>query len=253
MLARATLESLLKDHKLDRTLAVFPALRPTGPLEDQVIQTRHARADQCLEGGWPRGHLSELCGSPSAGRTTLLLGALAAATGGGELAALVDAADRFDPAPAAARGVVLERLLWVRGRVSDRRRLAHVRGDRSLTQAIRAFDLVLRAGGFALVVLDLSGVPPRVIKGLPFTTWLRLGRVVEGSRTSALVLVDSPAARSAGGVSLELTAAPARWRGQSPASRVFDGPSIAPRLRGFKRMSSASEQVRRGAGGAGDR
>lgn len=245
MLARATLESLLKDHKLDRTLAVFPALRHAGPLEDQVIQTRHARADQCLEGGWPRGHLSELCGPPSAGRTTLLLGTLAAATGG-ELAALVDAADRFDPAPAAARGVVLDRLLWVRGRVPDRRRIVYEpggsassprRGDRPLTQAIRAFDLILRAGGFALVVLDLSGVPARVIKGLPFTTWLRLGRIVEGSRTSALVLVDSPAARSAGGVSLELTGAPARWRGQSAASRVFDGPSIAPRLRGFKRVA----------------
>ena len=86
------------------------------------------------------------------------------------------------------------------------------------------------------MVLDLSGVPMRVIKGLPFTTWLRLGRIVEGSRTAALVLVDTPTARSAGGVSLELTAAPARWRGQSAASRVFDGPSIAPRLRGFKRI-----------------
>jgi len=246
MLARATLESLLKDHKLDRTLAVFPALRQTGLLEDQVIQTRHARADQCLEGGWPRGHLSELCGPSSAGRTTLLLGALAAATGGGELAALVDAADRFDPAPAAARGVVLERLLWVRGSLTgsmgSTRSIGsigarvHPYAGRALTQAIRAFDLILRAGGFALVALDLSGVPPRVIKGLPFTTWLRLGRSVEGSRTAALVLVDSPAARSAGGVSLELTAAPARWRGQSAASRVFDGPSIAPRLRGFKRV-----------------
>src|SRR5687767_12504486 len=120
MLARATLESLLRDRKLDRTLAVFPALRPTVPLEDQVIATGHGRADQCLEGGWPRGHLSELCGPPSAGRTTILIGSLAAATRGGELAALVDAADRFDPVPAAARGLVLEHLLWVRGNVSDR-------------------------------------------------------------------------------------------------------------------------------------
>jgi len=31
MLARATLESLLKDRKLDQTLAVFPALRPAAP------------------------------------------------------------------------------------------------------------------------------------------------------------------------------------------------------------------------------
>jgi hypothetical protein len=237
MLARATLESLLKDRKLDRTLAVFPPLRPSAPVEDLVIRTGHARSDQALEGGWPRGQLSDLCGAPSAGRTTLLMGSLAAATGGGELAALVDAADRFDPGPAVARGVVLERLLWVRGTVSDRRTLAHVRGDKSLTQSIRAFDLVLRAGGFALVVLDLSGVPVRTIKRLPFTTWLRLARSVEDTRTAALVMADEPLARSAGGVSLELQAAPARWRGQSDLSRVFDGPSLAPRLRGFKRAA----------------
>jgi hypothetical protein len=109
------------------------------------------------------------------------------------------------------------------------------RRDRSLTQSLRAFDLVLRAGGFAIAVLDLSGVSARVIKRLPFTTWLRLGRIVEGSRTAALVMVDAPTARSAGGVSLELQPAPARWRGQSDLSRVFDGPALAPRLRGFKR------------------
>jgi hypothetical protein len=256
MLARATLESLLKDRKLDRTLAVFPALRPAGPVEDLVIRTGHARADQALEGGWPRGHLSELSGPLSAGRTSLLIGTLAAATGGGELAALVDAVDRFDPAPAAARGVVLQRLLWVRGTLADStgstRSMSSTGSswrpgaDRALTQAIRAFDLILRAGGFAIAVLDLSGVPSRTIKRLPFTTWLRLGRSIEGSRTAALLVADMPTARSAGGVSLELQAAPARWRGQSDQSRVFDGPALAPRLRGFKR---AGRDVSAGGGG----
>ncbi|MDQ3169338.1 MAG: DNA recombination/repair protein RecA, partial [Acidobacteriota bacterium] len=113
MLARATLESLLRAHKLDRTLAVFPTGLGGAPASETVA-TGHARADQCLEGGWPRGHLSVLCGPLSAGRTTLIVGTLAAVTRAGELAALVDAADRFDPVPAAARGVVLERVLWVR-------------------------------------------------------------------------------------------------------------------------------------------
>ncbi|MDQ3071550.1 MAG: DNA recombination/repair protein RecA, partial [Acidobacteriota bacterium] len=237
MLARAALESLLRDHKLDRTLAVFPATRPVAPVEDRVVPTGHARADQSLDGGWPRGHLSELCGPLSAGRSSLLVSTLAAVTGQGELAALVDAADGFDPVPAAARGVVLERVLWVRGLTlsGGPARAAHPLRDRSLTQAVRAFDLILRAGGFAVAVLDLSGIPARAIARLPFTTWLRLGRGVEGSRTAALVMVDAPVARSAGGVSLELQAAPARWRGQSDISRLFDGPSLAPRLRGFRR------------------
>lgn len=261
MLARATLESLLRERKLDRTIAVFPPLRPLTPSADLVVPTGHPRVDQCLEGGWPRGHLSEVCGLPGAGRTTLVIGTLERATREGELAALIDATDRFDPAPAAARGVVLERLLWVRGVVSDRslwidvgearvsgarhgapasdraRRGAGApaREIRPLTQALRAFDLILRAGGFAVAVLDVSGVPARVLKRLPFTTWLRLGRSVEGSKTAAVVMVDAPLARSAGGASLALQPAPARWRGQSDISRLFDGPSLAPRLRGFRR------------------
>jgi hypothetical protein len=236
MLARATLESLLREHKLDNTLAVFPSGRSAGRAGDAMVSTGHARADQCLEGGWPRGHLSELCGPMSAGRTTLMVGTLAAVTGAGELAALVDATDRFDPVPAAARGVVLPRLLWVRGHVGEGRTLAHVRGTTPLTQAIRAFDLILRAGGFAAVVLDLSGVPARALRSLPFTTWLRLGRSVEGSRTAAVLVVETPSARSAGGVSLALQPAPARWRGQSDVSRVVDGPAVAPRARGFRRV-----------------
>ena len=97
----------------------------------------------------------------------------------------------------------------------------------------RTLDLILRAGGFAAVVLDLSGVPARALGGLPLTTWLRLGRSVEGSRTAALVGADAPVARSAGGASLELQPAPARWRGTSV--RIFEGPSIAPRMRGFRK------------------
>lgn len=241
MLARATLESLLRDRKLDRTLAVFPGGAAARADRTDALATGHPRADQALDGGWPRGHLSVVSGSASAGRTSLVIGSLAAATGGGELAALVDAADRFDPPAASARGVVLERLLWIRGTLgalgtpgatgSSRRPGV----ERALTQSVRAFDLVLRAGGFALVVLDVSGVPPRAMAGLPLTTWLRLGRVVEGSRTAALVMADEPVARSAGGVSLELQRSPARWRGTSPASRLFDGPALAPRLRGFRK------------------
>jgi hypothetical protein len=67
-----------------------------------------------LGGGFPRGGLSEIAGPPSSGRTSLALALLAAATARGEVAALVDAADAFDPPSAEAAGVALARLLWVR-------------------------------------------------------------------------------------------------------------------------------------------
>src|SRR6201997_3467371 len=67
-----------------------------------------------LTGGLPRGCLTEICGPASSGRTTLLLAALAAATRRGEFCVVVDASDALDPHSAAATGVDLDRLLWVR-------------------------------------------------------------------------------------------------------------------------------------------
>jgi len=71
-------------------------------------------AIDALTGGLPRGCLTEICGHASSGRTTLLLAALAAATRRGEFCVVVDASDALDPHSAAAAGVELDRLLWVR-------------------------------------------------------------------------------------------------------------------------------------------
>ena len=67
-----------------------------------------------LAGGLPRGCLSEICGPASSGRTSVLLAALAAATRRQEVCALVDTTDALDAVSAAAAGVELEKLLWIR-------------------------------------------------------------------------------------------------------------------------------------------
>src|SRR5580698_8547481 len=61
-----------------------------------------------LAGGLPRGGLTEICGPPCSGRTSVLLSALALRTAEGETCALIDARDSFDPAVASAAGVALE-------------------------------------------------------------------------------------------------------------------------------------------------
>jgi recombination protein RecA len=71
-------------------------------------------AIDALTGGLPRGCLTEVCGPASSGRTTLLLAALAAATRRGEFCVIVDASATLDPQSAAAAGVELGQLLWVR-------------------------------------------------------------------------------------------------------------------------------------------
>ena len=57
-----------------------------------------------LTGGLPRGGLTEICGPPCSGRTSVLLAALAARTTQGEACALVDGRDGFDPQSAEAAG-----------------------------------------------------------------------------------------------------------------------------------------------------
>ena len=112
--ALAGLETALRARKLDRTLTT--ALPPLERHDaSALIATDVAALDACLRGGVPRGQLSEIVGPHSSGRTTLVLQAMAASTRRGEIAAFVDTFDRLDVASAAAAGIDLDRLLWVRG------------------------------------------------------------------------------------------------------------------------------------------
>jgi RecA/RadA recombinase len=205
-LARADLESLLHTRNLDRTLTragndvmgARPAL--------EYASTGHAGLDVRLQGGIPRGQLSELVGPRSSGRTALTLRMLAAATARGELVALVDALDMLDVESAAAAGVDLDRLLWVRGFVVPNPGLCRDMNHRALVQAIRAFTLVLEAGNFGLVVFDAGEAPADAIRRLPFTTWLRLQRMAAASATACLLVGADRMSRSPNGLSLQASA-----------------------------------------------
>ena len=216
--ARAALETLLRDRKLDTTLTTAVPL--DWGEDGTCVPTGVPPLDAELRGGVPRGHVSEIVGPRSAGRTSVLRALMAEATRRGELVTLVDTLDRFDPASAAAGGVDLTRVLWVRGHdvplsqqalepgwEPSRPRAGRTRDSvvgRALDRAVKAVNLVLQAGGFGLVALDLADMPVDALRDLPFTTWMRLQRVVGGSDTACVIVADLPLARSAGGVSLRL-------------------------------------------------
>ena len=226
--ALAILEAALRDRKLDRTLTTaLPPLERRDPAA--LVSTDIAALDRCLRGGLPRGQLSELVGPRSAGRTTVLLQMLAAATRRGEVVALVDTFDRLDVASAVAAGIALDRLLWIRGAAISRTEAGDDLRDRTLDRAVKALNLVLQAGGFGIVAIDLADVPAAAIKRLPFTTWLRVQRAVEGSDTACLLVGPEPLARSAGGLTLTLTARPA-WAGDADRSRRFGGLEVTTRV-----------------------
>jgi hypothetical protein len=204
-LARADLESLLHTKKLDRTLTHGP--RPG--LE--YASTGHAALDARLHGGVPRGQVSELIGPRSSGRTSLLFQMLAAATRRGELVALVDALDMFDVESAVDAGIDLNRVLWIRGFVVPNPGLCRDLNQRALVQAIRAFTLVLQAGQFGLVAFDAGEAPADTIRRLPFTTWLRVQRMVEGTQTACLLVGSDRMARSPAGLTLQAPALRSVW------------------------------------------
>src|SRR5262245_46800424 len=163
---------------------------------------------------------------------------------GGEIAALVDTFDRLDVASAAAAGIDLERLLWVRGpSISLGTSIAASLGpstafgtksasggqDAAVNRALKAVNLVLQAGGFGCVVLDLADVPPVALRRIPFTTWLRVQRIIDGSDTACVLIAPHPLARSAGGLTLSL-AGRVRWTGDADRSRHLTGADIDVRI-----------------------
>jgi recombination protein RecA len=212
---RAALESLLRSRKLDVTLTTAAPWAETPP--ERLAPTGCADLDTALGGGLRRGHLSEITGAASSGRSTLVMRAIAAATARGEMAALVDTCDTFDPPSAAACGVDLASLLWVRET-----------GD--AVRALKAFSLILQAGGFGVVVFDLADVAPSALRQFPYTTWMRVARTIDGSETVALLVGSDRLARSPGGVTIALPSTPPRWAGRVHRARLFAGVMPAPRV-----------------------
>ena len=227
MAARAAVEALLRERKLDRTLtSTLPerlgedAVAPLDqPALDQILAGRDGPQSKAAGGGLPRGQVSEVVGPASSGRTSVAWAALAAASRRGESIALIDTFDRFDPPTAQACGIVLSKLLWVRGQAVSKTQSAidpawlpgvrAVNGpgtfvERVIDRAIKALNLVVSSGVCTLVVIDLIDVPSPALRRLPASTWFRIERAIEGSDTAVLILAAQPIARSAGGRSITL-------------------------------------------------
>ena len=176
--------------------------RVVAPLEfrnRQVVETVSCgiRAIDELTGGLPRGCLTEIFGGACSGRTSLLLAALAARTGEGEVCALVDGKDAFDPSAALAAGLRLRQLLWVR--------------CKNIEQALRATDLLIQGGGFGLIALDLSDVAPRLVRQVQLNVWFRFRRAVEGAATILFLMAQESNAKACASLVLRMEDEAGTW------------------------------------------
>jgi len=189
-----------------------------------------------LAGGLPQGCLTEIYGQACSGRTGLMLAALAQSTGRESVCALVDTNDAFDPASAAAAGVRLERLLWVRC-------------GGNAEHALKAADLLVQSGGFGVVAMDLADAPAIQARRISMTSWFRLRRAVEHTPTVLLVVEQQPLAKTCASLTLEMRREKSMWPGAPGCSRLLRGMRIQVERRKPVPVLGASFESRCFAGG----
>jgi hypothetical protein len=219
------LRALLRDKGFAGTLPAMrvPALAGAA--------TGVKELDGLLTGGFPRGAITEIASALSAGGTSVALAATAMAAARGEAVAYVDATDSFHAESAMEAGVALRQLLLVRCRWPR--------------EAWDAVDLVVGAGGFGVIVLDLLGSnSPRQLREWQLRPWLKLQRRIENTSTALLVLAPHQPDRESGlcaqvpAMRLELARAQAQWEGQEGVSLVLRGLESKARL-AYQRSSAA--------------
>lgn len=180
-------------------------------------------------GGLPRGAVTEIFGPASSGRTSLLFSVLAYATTHEEICAVVDTHDVFAPAVAAHSGINFDQLLWVRCAAN-------------LEHAFKATDLLLHAGGFGLVALDLGDVSGKDARRIISSWWHRFKHTVENKPVSVVVLATESCVRSCAALSLELKGQ-SEWVSTNdvklPAAEIYSWDRRKP-----SRLANVNSQLR---------
>ena len=239
------LQTLLRRQGLGSSLPKSVTAYPPAP-------TGLADLDALIGGGLPRGEISEITGETSSGGTSVILSLLAEATARGEVAAYVDVSDCLDPLSAAAAGVDLERLLWVRcGQPGGVQFPTSVRGQQTSAHGIgnqqrngsipqplnrsaaqprkhgetawRAVNLTASAGGFGVIVLDLGGVSGRRLNPWRNRPWMRLMQTLKAGSTVFVILAPRRLTCGVSSLVVELNRCKTHWTGQRDISLLLDG------------------------------
>ena len=272
-----------------------------------LVPTGVGAVDEVIEGGLPVGALTEMVGAECSGRTSLALKFVAQVTRAEKVCAWVDVSDALSPESAAACGVDLARMLWVRCGVvrkptSQMRDVEHpplgwngfavpkkyfvakpvvkglhgggmgghprgevkgmdaavrgllgqefaprcaepqrrvrvererveqvhfVAGEQAkivgpssvgkpwgrIEQALKVTDLLLQAGGFGAIVLDMGGLAPEHVSRIPLATWFRYRAGAERTQACVLLLTQHACAKSSSGLVLRMASGEAMTAG----------------------------------------
>ncbi|WP_260735489.1 DNA recombination/repair protein RecA [Tunturiibacter lichenicola] len=188
----------------------------------ELFATGVTAVDEILGGGIPRGCITEVSGGASTGKTSFALSAIASITRLGNACGWVDVNDALSPETAAAAGVELRRLLWLRVSAERGKRVADKPWSR-LEQGLKATDLLLQTGGFGAIVLDMSDVLPQYARRIPLATWYRFRLAAEQARTALIFLTQSPCASSCASLALRCESGEAMPFSSNGETPLFEG------------------------------
>jgi hypothetical protein len=147
-----------------------------------------------------RGSVVEIAGGSSTGKTSVALTLLSKLTSDGEICAVVDACNSYDPCTALLAGVKNENLMWIK-----------CGGD--LEKAFMSADFLVQAKGFGAIWLNLNGLPLNKLHMVPKTYWYRYRNRISQTPTMVMVTSPEPVTGSASQQSLTLIREKVVWSG----------------------------------------
>jgi hypothetical protein len=201
--------------------------------KDRRLSSGLAPLDALIDGGIPRGRISEITGRAGSGKTSIAASFAAFATRRGEVAAWLDSSGSFDPESMAAAGVELRRMLWASIKTSSssqmaRATLSHRRFAagpfaRHQSAIVKAAELVLEAGGFGLVVVDFGEAP----RALTYASSLRIARAAERSGAAVIAIAPWRMCGTFAALSIAASRAETSFSRLAPGAPVmFDGLAV---------------------------
>ncbi|MGC2304605.1 ATPase domain-containing protein [Candidatus Binatus sp.] len=195
--------------------------------KDRRLSSGLVPLDALIDGGIPRGRISEITGRAGSGKTSIAASFAAFATRRGEVAAWLDASGSFDPESMAAAGLELRRMLWASMRRGSAHPCSPLQKGRpvgiGVRSIVKAAELVLEAGGFGLVVVDFGEAP----RALTYASSLRIARAAERSGAAVIVIAPWRMCGTFAALSIAASRAETSFSRLAPGSPVmFDGLAV---------------------------
>lgn len=147
-----------------------------------------------------RGSIVEAAGQFSSGKTSFANSVISQLTNAGELCAIVDGNNGFDPYSASKAQMSLNSILWVK-----------CHGD--IKKAILSTDYLIQSKNFGAIWLNLNQFSKNELKALPKTYWYRYRTRIRETSTILLITCSEASVGPASQLSITFRKKSAQWEG----------------------------------------